>query len=179
MKRTTKIVTGVAVVALGVATLAGIAGASGYSHSRDCQSKGMHGMSMHGGGHRDSMMQRFDTNSDGKITAAEMQAMRDKALADHDADKDGKLSLDEFQGVWLDHMRPRMVRFFQHLDADGDAQVTMEEMQVPMQRMMSRMDRNEDGVISKDDRGHHGWRHHREDDDDDDDRRGPMRKYNK
>ena len=117
------------------------------------------------------MMDRFDTDGDGKITKAEMATFRDEAMAKYDADKDGNLSLDEFQGVWLEHMQPRMVRKFQHLDSDGDAKVSSTEINNIMQRMMSHMDRNDDDVISKDDmRGRGG---HHNDRDDDDRRRGP------
>ena len=175
MKRTTKIVTGAAVVALGIAA-AGIAAAHGDGERKHGYG-GNHGYAERGGkshskarmhAHfREHMMERFDADSDGQITAAELTAKREKALADHDADKDGKLSLKEYEGLWLEMMRHKMVRHFQRLDRDGDAVVTAEDLQRPLDRILSRMDRNEDGVISKDDRRHKGWRHHRNGDDDD------------
>ena len=174
MKRSTKILT-VAAVALGIAAVAGTSIASsewrgnhqGY-HSGGHQMGMQHrmgggmgrGMGM-GRGYNSQMMDRFDANDDGKVSIEEMAAVRDKALADHDANKDGKLSLDEFQGVWLEHMRDRMVRHFQHLDTDGNAQITKDEMEKITDRMMSMMSR-----MGRDN----------DDDDDDDKRRGPMGK---
>ena len=186
MKRSTKII--IATVA-GVVAIGAIAGTSIASKrggwGGGCEygmSQGYGGYGHHrGGGKGFAMIEKFDANKDGKLTAAELTAARDNAIAKHDADKDGKLSLDEFQGVWADLMRGPTVRAFQHLDANGDAKVTMDEIQVPMDRMMSRMDRNDDGVISKDDM-RRGWKSWGDDDDDDDDddrpRRGQMRQGN-
>ncbi|MBT5108732.1 MAG: hypothetical protein HOM25_08620 [Rhodospirillaceae bacterium] len=170
MKRSTKIITVAAMGALGLAALASTSIASGrWSGHQQGNHHMTMGMSQHGYGSR--MMDRFDTDGDGKITKAEMATFRDEAMAKYDADKDGNLSLDEFQGVWLEHMQPRMVRKFQHLDSDGDAKVSSTEINNIMQRMMSHMDRNDDDVISKDDmRGRGG---HHNDRDDDDRRRGP------
>lgn len=189
MKRSTKIIAAVAIAALGITALAGTSIASkrggyGYHHGYggyggygDHMGRG-HGGQMgpgHGGGGF-AMLDRFDTDKDGKITKAEIKAFQDKALADYDADKDGKLTLEEFQGVWSEFMRNRMVRQFQRLDADGDAKVTMDEIRIPMDRMMTYMDHNNDGVISKDDMGRGwGWKG------DDDNNRpgpGPMRRGN-
>ena len=44
-----------------------------------------------------------------------------------------------------------MVRHFQRLDQDGNAMVSLEEINNGMDRIMWRMDRNNDNVISKDD----------------------------
>jgi hypothetical protein len=150
MKRSTKLLTAASVFVLGIATVAGTGNARGYGHKS---------MGIHHGGHGMRMMERFDNDGDGKVTAEEMVAVRDKAMANYDANKDGNLSIDEFQGLWLEHMRPRMVRHFQRLDADGDAKLTQVEMKKIMQRIMSRMDRDNDGAISKDDRRGRG-RHH-------------------
>jgi len=189
MKRSSKIIAGAAVITLGIAAATGIASASGYGErghgygkyhghggSESCGKRG--GFKGKHGFHGERMMETFDANKDGQISAEELVAKRDKVLADHDADKNGQLSLKEFEGVWLDLMRQKMVRHFQRLDRDGDAQVTVEEIQRPLDHMMARMDRNEDGVISKDDRRHKGWHHRRGDDDDDDRPRGPMMKRN-
>mgnify|MGYP003958611945 FL=1 len=186
MKRSTKIITATAVIALGVAAIVGtgIAGSrwggqhQGYGQHAGYEmgmKGGMHG-GRHGGGPR--MMERFDADGDGKVTAEEVASVRTKAMNDYDADKDGALTLNEFKGLWDEHMQGRQVRGFQHFDADGDGKITVDELKAPTERMFSRMDRNDDGVISDDDmqRKGWGWRHH--DNDDDDRPRGPKNRAN-
>ena len=66
--------------------------------------------------------------------------------------RNGSLSLGEFEALWLDFMRERMVDRFQDLDADGDAAVTLEEYREPFDSLVERMDRDGDGVLSRADR---------------------------
>ena len=114
------------------------------------------------GGHGKSGMQekifeKFDLDKNGTITKAEIDGVRKNEIAKNDKNKDGKLSLEEFQSLWTGLMRERMVDHFQRLDNDGDAVVTEEEIAKPMNRMMSFLDRNDDGALSKDElqrRGH-------------------------
>ncbi|MEQ9641117.1 MAG: EF-hand domain-containing protein [Alphaproteobacteria bacterium] len=117
---------------------------------------------MHRGGF--AMMKMLDTNQDGKLTQAEIDQARKDRLAKFDTDKDGKLNLAEFEAVWLDFTRKRMVDAFQRLDENGDAQVTEAEYLEPTKRMVTRMDRNDDGELSRDDmrknRHHDGDRKH-------------------
>ncbi len=98
------------------------------------------------------IMERFDTNKDGKLTQEEVDEARKSQLAKHDANKDGKLDLTEFKARWIEFKQPRMVRSFQFIDSDGDASITVEEYLKPFSRVVARMDRNEDGVLDKEDR---------------------------
>lgn len=180
MKRSTKIITATAVVALTVVAIGGASFASSRGGYGNCDRGGLQ-MGMMRGGHGKggaAMMQRFDANGDGKVTADELAEVRTKAMNTYDADKDGSLTLDEFKGLWNEFMQRRQVRGFQHLDTDGDGKLTMDELKTPTEHMFSRMDRNDDGVISDDDmkRRGWGWRHH--DDDDDDRPRGKMMQRN-
>lgn len=113
---------------------------------------GYQGPRRHRGHSIERLLERFDTNKDGKLSQAELDAARKDLLASHDADKDGKLSLEEFATLWLEVMRRRMVRSFQRLDEDGDAVVTLEEFQKPFGTTVETLDRNGDGVLSRDDR---------------------------
>ena len=109
-------------------------------------------------------MERFDADKDGKLTQAEIDRSREADLASFDGDKDGALTLQEFEGLWLDHMRERMVDRFQGLDADGDAVVTLEEFKRPFASLVQRMDRDGDGALSRADKpSRHGGRHERGD----------------
>lgn len=162
MKRHTKIFISVAGT---MAIVGGIAFAGTH-----VMAKGMGGM---GGSHRMEMIEKIDTNADGKITMAEIQAHRDQLHAEHDTDGNKAISLSEFEGIWLTHMRPLMVDRFQMMDDDGDGQITNAEVDKKMTWMMQRMDKNDDGAISIKEmyRGHKKYRGHHDDDDDDDDRR--------
>lgn len=143
-----------------------LAGAAGLSSLATAEYRGSHGWGsrsgMHyGGGHHSgmrhgrrarSMIERYDTNEDGKLTQEELNGARSKLLATHDADKDGKLNLAEFEKLWLEVKRRRMVRSFQKIDRDGDAAVTLDEFLKPFANLVSRLDSNDDGVLDSQDR---------------------------
>lgn len=61
-------------------------------------------------------------------------AMRAR-LAEYDADASGSLSLAEFEILHAAMIRETTVDRFQHLDADGDGQVTEAEMAAPARRL--------------------------------------------
>lgn len=120
---------------------------------------GHHGGKMHGKRH-DRMrakirlmkaLERFDADNDGSITQEEVDEYRTDRLAEFDTDNDGALSLEEYEALWLDAMRKRMVRRFQHHDSDGDGKVTAEEFAEQTKYMVMKRDRNEDGVLNEDD----------------------------
>ncbi len=155
-------------IALAAGAIA-IVGAAGISSMASAEYRGSHGMGMGGKGHHSGMMrhgmghkgkgmhrmmERFDTNEDGKLTQEELDEARKKLLAAHDGDKDGKLSLAEFEKLWLEVKRQRMVRSFQRIDRDGDASITLDEFLKPYSKMIERMDRNDDGVLDREDRRH-------------------------
>src|SRR5438477_1177724 len=56
------------------------------------------------------LMERYDTNKDGKISQDEIDNNRAEWLARFDSDKDGTLSLKEFENLWLEAHRLQMVR---------------------------------------------------------------------
>lgn len=138
-------------------------GMRGHGGGHMCPHKGRHGgKSHHGRGHHRMkyVMEHFDTNGDSKLTQEEIDSAIKAKLDSADSDKDGALTLDEFQTVWLEMMRKRMVRRFQHLDEDGDAKVTLTEAQKPFAKIVERRDRNGDGVLDKEDRRRKGgWKH--------------------
>lgn len=110
------------------------------------------GRKKHRGRGAGRMMERFDANKDGKLTQDEINDTRKNQHAKHDANKDGKLDLAEFKVRWVEFTQPRMVRGFQRIDTDGDAAITVEEYLKPFSTVVAKMDRNEDGVLDKNDR---------------------------
>ncbi len=110
--------------------------------------RGAMGRSRHGMHRGMRLFERFDADDDGKITQGEVDKARARRMARFDTDKDGRLSLNEFEGLWLDFMRERMVDRFQHLDSDGDGAVTAREFARPFKRVIRRLDRDGDGEIT-------------------------------
>lgn len=111
------------------------------------------GRGMHHGGHAMmQMMRQADANKDRKLTQDEVNAFVAEKLANGDADGNSEVSIDEFSTIWLEVTRPMMVRAFQRLDADGNGQITTEELDERFGDMVVRFDRNGDGVIDRKDR---------------------------
>ena len=140
MKRSTLFALG-AVATLGLAAIAvpviaqqGMMGGHG-GHG------GMMGGMMGGGmmGPNSYAMQNFDTNQDGSLDAAEIAAGIAAELKTYDADANGTLSLDEFATMHAAHTRNMTVRVFQMHDADGDGQVTGDEMTATAEMMQQQM----------------------------------------
>ncbi len=96
-----------------------------------------------------ALLEQFDRSGDGQISQEDVVAVRGERFAAFDTDGDGVLALEEYERLWLDTMRPRMVRSFQRLDLDGDATVTTEEFQAPFDGMVARLDRDGDGLITE------------------------------
>ena len=108
----------------------------------------MHGLGM-------EMIQGIDANNDGALSQEEINAAVNSRFAEFDADKNGNLSLQEFEALWAEITKPVAVRAFQFLDPDGDAAVAKAELDQRFGTIVSHLDRNDDGVLSRDDRPQH------------------------
>lgn len=172
MQRKTKILA--AMAAAGLLTLGGLAGLASADMGdgegmMGGMGKGPRAMRLHQfhGMGSETMMERYDTNKDGKITQPEIDQNRQQWLVEFDADKNGTLSLEEFKQLWLKARNEMMVREFQFFDKDGNGQVTIEEYQAPLSNMVAERDANNDGSLGPDDRPMmgqhqgqgHQWRH--------------------
>jgi Ca2+-binding EF-hand superfamily protein len=132
-----------------IVTIGGVSFADRREHRGDHE-RGEH-RGHRGGFHRgEQLFESFDANSDGKLTQAEVDQTRQERFTQFDADKDGKLNLQEYQALWSDAMRSRMVDRFQNLDDDGDAAVTSEEFLAPFSKVVSRKDRDDNGELTRD-----------------------------
>lgn len=157
-----------------IAIVAGIAVIGGIALATSGMARG--GFGHHGGhwggGKAMMLMEQLDANQDDKLTEAEIDEVIRSRVAGADTDGDGQLNLDEFQPILVEIMRPKIVDGFQFLDADGDAVISLEELDRPVTRIVSHLDRNDDGELTADElqRGRHRWRggHHGHDRDDDD-----------
>jgi len=92
-----------------------------------------------------------DVDGDGTITADEIDLARSALIAGADANGKGDISLEEYQTIFVELMRDRMVDGFQDLDANGSSEITTDEVDAAIARIMNRMDRNDDGVLNADD----------------------------
>lgn len=95
------------------------------------------------------LFEEYDADGTGKISIDEVLTVRSDELKKYDKNGDGQLDLQEYEALWLDKHRERMVRSFQRFDRDGDAKVTPQEYNRDIERLARKLDRNKDGVIEK------------------------------
>ncbi len=150
----------IALATAGVA-LAGLVAAAGFAHADRGGGWGGHGWGHGHGRMMENMAERYDANKDGKISQEEIDTNRTATHGQFDADKDASLNLAEFEKLWLQANRERMVREFQRFDEDGDAKVTLDEYKKPLEGMVARADRDGDGMMGPEDRGGRDRMHHR------------------
>lgn len=94
------------------------------------------------------VLQSFDADKDGKVTAAEAEAGVTALLTAHDADKSGTLSEAEFGALFAQVTKSMAARPFAMLDDDGDKAISAEEMTFPV-KMMARMGRLTDIPVTQ------------------------------
>lgn len=98
----------------------------------------------------------IDTDSDGKLTEAEIRAHRQAGMAGFDADGDGLISAAELSGQMMQRMQERAEAMaaarIARSDIDGDGKLSAAELLSPPMagRMLSRIDADGDGAITED-----------------------------
>lgn len=144
-------------VAAGAAVLA--AGACGLAQAQDGpqESRGRHGVF------------QSDSNSDGVLTRAEFDAGRTAMFARLDGDNNGQLTREEMRAERRDHGGRRGghrgghrdgggMHHLASADANNDGNITREEFLARPNEMFRRLDANNDGVISANERPQRGER---------------------
>ncbi len=100
------------------------------------------------------MFDGIDTDKDGKLTEAELEAHRAAMFTAADANGDGMLSADELSAQQLarfsEKLAERTARMIENRDNDGDGSLSLAEVdEGPGQRHFARIDSDNDGAISK------------------------------
>jgi Ca2+-binding EF-hand superfamily protein len=118
---------------------AALAGAAGLALAQDSGPRGLF---------------QADANSDGVLTRQEFDAGRDAHFTRLDANNDGQLSREEMRAMRGHHHR-RMrggMHSLRGADANNDGNITREEFLARPMQHFDRLDANDDGVISADER---------------------------
>lgn len=111
-----------------------------------------------GSGHKDGMkhhgarmMERVDTDSDGKISAEEFAEIGTGNLIKADTDGNGELSVDEIETAMEAQRKKRMERMFlRRFDVDGDGKITVAELKDRQDKRFALLDADNDGSLTSD-----------------------------
>ena len=92
----------------------------------------------------------FDTDGSGTVSLEEITAEQGRLIQATDVDGNGKLSVEEFRRRGHLFQMLRATTVFDMLDANGDRELTAEEIAAPSQRWFLRYDENSDGGLDAD-----------------------------
>ncbi len=132
-------------------------GREAYRDEADGPRRGMRerwGRYGHGHGHHrrrgrgarlEDLFKRADTDGDGAVSKAELDAAREARFKEMDTDGSGKVSAEEIV-AW--RMKRRAERWIARRDADGDGELSLDETPNRTDRIM-RFDLDENGVVTR------------------------------
>ncbi|WP_162913139.1 EF-hand domain-containing protein [Rhodospirillaceae bacterium SYSU D60014] len=143
---------------LAIATfgLIGLVGTGSLAADRTGTSDTRHG---HWG---ERMLLQMDSDKDGTITRAEIDASAAARAAAIDADQDGTITVEEIDAYREKRRAERMAERLARMDRDGDGKVSVEEFEDAQTWRLARFDRNGDGTIERREmrHGRHGHARH-------------------
>ncbi len=150
MSKKTYWMTGALVLALAGVGAAQASGDRGFGH-------GGHG----GHGSLGADAQKLaDTDGDGVVTVAEVQAKILQRAISIDANKDGNISVAEMDAHREQMRAERRANRLAKLDADNNGSISVEEYAAAKSERAAKRDRNGDGVIDSNDHGGRGDHRH-------------------
>lgn len=156
MKKTTLALTGSLLIA------AAVAGGVALANSGDWGDRAERRQEM-----INMIFERADTNKDGAIDRAEMEAAKKARFAAMDADGDGSISLDEMKASAAARSADRAERRFQRMDANGDGALDEAELvsargrRHNLDEMFNRLDADDDGKVTREEAEKVRFRHGR------------------
>jgi Ca2+-binding EF-hand superfamily protein len=106
------------------------------------------------------LLRNADANKDGVVTLDEAMAAADKRFAGLDRNKDGVIDTADRDALRTETTDYQVKRFIHRFGADADGKVTKEQFAAKAKERFARMDLNNDGTISRDERP--GWRGRRD-----------------
>lgn len=114
----------------------------------------------HYGGHQGGMqmLKQADANGDGQTTLAEAQAKVLERATAIDTNKDGAITAAELQAHREQMRAERRAARMAAMDADKNGTVSVEEFAAVHSERLARFDRNGDGILDADDHSR-GYRH--------------------
>lgn len=147
MKRTS-LISAVALIA--------VVGSAGASFAEGEKDMGRRGGKM-------PALEMLDTDGDGQVSQAEMDAHKAERFAQTDTDGNGSLSAEEMaeaaRGKKAERQTKRIEKMITRMDTDGDGEVSAAELDAMAKKSpFERLDTNGDGVLSADEfaAGHQG-----------------------
>jgi len=100
--------------------------------------------------HAERMLRLYDTNGDGKISIAEINADQARMFTALDVNGDKSLSVEEVRRRGRSLQIFLTTTLFDLLDANGDGKLSVAEIQAPSQRWFKRYDKSGNGVMEAD-----------------------------
>lgn len=97
-----------------------------------------------------AMIQRFDKNGDGVLEIKELPELLQQRLAAADTNKDGKLSVQELEAHRATRMEEHGKKKFAALDKNGDGVLTKDEVGDEKWQRIGKADANGDGRVTQD-----------------------------